>query len=258
MNKYFTLFFLPILLFGQNFERPLSTEDWKFKQVDKTNWLSATVPGTVHTDLLTNQVIADPFLETNEKEVQWIEKEDWEYKTSFILSQSEFHFNNIDLQFDGLDTYASVFLNDQLVLEANNMFRIWKIPVRKYLLKGENTLKVVFKSAVREEQNFAKKQSVQLPTDERVYSRKAPYQYGWDWGPRLVTAGIWKDVKLHFWNQLTLVNSSYKQVQLDSQKADLEFSVAVFSEKKQVILVKVNDSLKKVELQKGLHTIPII
>ncbi|MVO09058.1 glycoside hydrolase family 2 protein [Flavobacterium sp. TP390] len=257
MNKFFALFLFPILLIGQNFERSLCNENWKFKQVDKTNWLNATVPGTVHTDLLVNQVIADPFLETNEKEVQWIEKKDWEYKTSFTLSKSEFHFKNIDLQFDGLDTYASVFLNDQLILEANNMFRIWKIPVRKYLLEGENTLKVVFKSAVMEEQNIAKKQSVQLPTDERVYSRKAPYQYGWDWGPRLVTAGIWKDVKLHFWNQVILVNCNYKQVQLDSKKADLEFSVAVFSEKKQVITVKVNDSIKKVELQKGLQTIPI-
>ena len=257
MNKFFTLFFLPILLFGQNFERSLSAENWKFKQANKNNWLTATVPGTVHTDLLANQLILDPFLETNEKEVQWIEKEDWEYKTSFFLSQSEMNFKNIDLQFDGLDTYASIFLNDQLILEANNMFRIWKIPVRKYLLQGENTLKVVFRSAVLEEQNIAKKQSVQLPTDERVYSRKAPYHYGWDWGPRLVTAGIWKDVKLHFWNQVTLVNSNYYQVKLDSQKADLAFNATLFSEKIQVITIKVNDSIKKVELQKGLQTIPI-
>lgn len=257
MNKYLVLFFLPIVFFGQNLKRSLSSENWKFKQVDTKNWLTATVPGTVHTDLLANNVIPDPFLETNEKNVQWVEKKDWEYKTSFFLSQSEMNFKNIDLQFDGLDTYASVFLNNQLILEANNMFRIWKIPVRKYLLEGENILKVVFKSAVIEEQHIAKKQSVQLPTDERVYSRKAPYQYGWDWGPRLVTAGIWKDVKLHFWNQLTLVNSSYKQVQLDSQKADLDFKTTVFSEKKQVITIKVNDSIAKVELQKGLHTIPI-
>ncbi|MBF03265.1 MAG: beta-mannosidase [Flavobacterium sp.] len=257
MNKYLVLFFLPIVFFGQNLKRSLSSENWKFKQVDTKNWLTATVPGTVHTDLLANYVIPDPFLETNEKNVQWVEKKDWEYKTSFFLSQSEMNFKNIDLQFDGLDTYASVFLNNQLILEANNMFRIWKIPVRKYLLKGENILKVVFKSAVIEEQHIAKKQSVQLPTDERVYSRKAPYQYGWDWGPRLVTAGIWKDVKLHFWNQVTLVNSSYKQVQLDSQKADLEFNTTVFSEKKQVITIKVNDSIAKVELQKGLHKIPI-
>lgn len=257
MNKYLVLFFLPIVFFGQNLKRSLSSENWKFKQVDTKNWFTATVPGTVHTDLLANNVIPDPFLETNEKNVQWVEKKDWEYKTSFFLSQSEMNFKNIDLQFDGLDTYASVFLNNQLILEANNMFRIWKIPVRKYLLEGENILKVVFKSAVIEEQHIAKKQSVQLPTDERVYSRKAPYQYGWDWGPRLVTAGIWKDVKLHFWNQLTLVNSSYKQVQLDSQKADLEFNTTVFSEKKQVITIRVNDSIAKVELQKGLHKIPI-
>ncbi|MCO6161302.1 glycoside hydrolase family 2 protein [Flavobacterium sp. NRK F7] len=257
MNKYLVLFFFPIVFFGQNLKRSLSSENWKFKQVDTKNWFTATVPGTVHTDLLANNVIPDPFLETNEKNVQWVEKKDWEYKTSFFLSQSEMNFKNIDLQFDGLDTYASVFLNNQLILEANNMFRIWKIPVRKYLLEGENILKVVFKSAVIEEQHIAKKQSVQLPTDERVYSRKAPYQYGWDWGPRLVTAGIWKDVKLHFWNQLTLVNSSYKQVQLDSQKADLEFNTTVFSEKKQVITIKVNDSIAKVELQKGLHKIPI-
>ena len=85
----------------------------------------------------------------------WIENENWNYKTSFVISKSEIKHNNIDLQFDGLDTYATVFLNGKQILEANNMFTTWKIPVKNYIVEGENHLEIKFKSAVQEGKNQA-------------------------------------------------------------------------------------------------------
>lgn len=198
MRNFLVLFLFPLILMSQNKQRSLNNEDWKFKQETKENWLPAKIPGTVHTDLLANKVIEDPFFGTNEKQLQWIENENWNYKTSFIVSKSELKFKNISLEFKGLDTYAKVFLNGKPILEANNMFRTWKISVKNNLIQGENSIEIKFKSAVLAGKSAAQKLSYTLPGDEKVFTRKAQYQYGWDWGPRLVTAGIWKDVNLNF------------------------------------------------------------
>jgi beta-mannosidase len=100
-------------------------EGWKFKQARLTNWYPATVPGVVHTDLIANQVIDDPFFRLNERGVQWIDKEDWIYETIVNIPDEIFSKDNIILYFKGLDTYADVYLNEEKLLEANNMFREW-------------------------------------------------------------------------------------------------------------------------------------
>lgn len=246
-----------MILLSQNFERSLNQENWKFKQENKENWLPANVPGTVHTDLLANHIIENPFYGTNEKDLQWIENENWNYKTSFVISKSELKNKNIDLQFEGLDTYATVFLNGKPVLEANNMFRTWEIPVKNYLVAGENHLEIKFKSAVQEGKNQAKKLNYTLPGDEKVFTRKAQYQYGWDWGPRFVTTGIWKNVKLTFWNDVTLVNVKYNQLELNKDKALIEFTTEIKAEKTTTIKLKVNDSIQTFNLKKGLNKLPI-
>ena len=126
--------------------------NWIFRKVgDTTGWMPATVPGCVHTDLLANNIIPDPFYGDNEKLVQWVEREDWEYKTTFYLDRKfiKQKFIDIDLHFEGLDTYADVYINDSLVLKADNMFVEWDRTVNKYLKKGENTLYIKFNSSVR-------------------------------------------------------------------------------------------------------------
>ncbi|MFN0275469.1 MAG: glycosyl hydrolase 2 galactose-binding domain-containing protein, partial [Chitinophagales bacterium] len=163
-------------------------QNWQFRKAGDTAWLPATVPGCVHTDLLANNLIPDPFYADNEKQVQWIENEDWEYQTIFIVDKKMLRREFIELQFEGLDTYADVFLNDSLILKSDNMFRSWNIDVKKYLLKGENKLYIKFSSAVRVGKELMNNYPVKLPGEERVFTRKAQYQYGWDWGPRLVTA----------------------------------------------------------------------
>lgn len=190
------IFFLLLLICcsvsAQTSYRNLSKENWTFNKQNEAKKYKATIPGTVHTDLFQNQLIPDPFYGANEKQLQWIENENWEYETHFTISKVELKNQNIDLEFDGLDTYATVYLNGKVVLEANNMFRKWTIQAKSYLNIGTNHLKVIFHSAVQKGKEEASKLSYTLPEKERVFVRKAQYQFGWDWGPRFVTAGIWK------------------------------------------------------------------
>jgi len=96
---------------------------------DASQWHGATVPGCVHLDLLNNKLIPDPFYRDNEAKLQWIENADWEYRTTFQTAPSLLAQKNIDLVFEGLDAYALVYLNDKLVLTADNMFREWRVNV---------------------------------------------------------------------------------------------------------------------------------
>ena len=109
------------------------SDNWTFNQVGKTEWLPATVPGTVHTDLLANGKIEDPFYRLNELDQQWIDKVDWEYKTIFIVDKTFLNRDRVVLDFKGLDTYADVFVNGDQVLSADNMFREWQGNVKKQL-----------------------------------------------------------------------------------------------------------------------------
>lgn len=170
---------------------------WKFRQQDERQWHSAKVPGEVHTDLLANRIIPDPFYRDNEKKLQWIEKMDWEYQTSFTVPSSLHNKKSIDLVFDGLDTYADVYLNGKLLVKADNMFRQWRLDVKKNLLPGKNQLFIHFYSAQNKVDSLAAADlPFVIPDNPRAYVRKAQYHFGWDWGPKFTTCGIWKQVRL--------------------------------------------------------------
>ena len=177
---------------------------WQFRQEKTVKWNAATVPGEVHTDLLNNKLIPDPFFRDNEKKLQWIEKKNWEYKTSFQVTPEALKKNNAALVFDGLDTYATVYLNGKQILKANNMFRQWRVDVKKYLNPGTNKLVVVFLSAQNVVDLLAKKDlPFVIPDNPRLYVRKAQYHFGWDWGPKFTTCGIWKEVRLETFDEKT-------------------------------------------------------
>ncbi len=113
------------------------------------------------------------------------------------------HFKNrtFQLNFEGLDTYASVYLNDSLILKANNAFREWHVDV-KSLLSSENELRLVFENTSKYEEAEKEKLPYELPEGNRIFTRKAQFQYGWDWGPKLNTSGIWRPIKLIAWNDV--------------------------------------------------------
>ena len=124
-------------------------DNWRFRQGRSENWYPATVPGTVHTDLMANEIIEDPFFRLNERGVQWVDKEDWMYETTFIANPSETDAENQQLVFYGLDTYADVYLNHQCILKSDNMHRTYRCDVKGILKDGENLLEVYFNSPIK-------------------------------------------------------------------------------------------------------------
>ncbi len=210
-------------------------DNWKFRESGKNEWLSAKIPGCVHTDLLANKKIEDPYYRDNEKKQQWIGKTDWEYETTFQVSPEMLKRQNLEIVFDGLDTYANVFLNDTPILDADNMFRTWRVSVKNALKQGENVLRIKFRSPINEILPKMAKLDYELPAvndqGEKTspYTRKAPYQYGWDWGPRFVTSGVWKPVNLEVWDEARIEDLQIKQNKLSKENADLSAVVEIVS-----------------------------
>jgi len=203
---------------------------WKFHKKGEITWLDATVPGTIHTDLLNNKKIEDPFYGNNESKLQWIENEIWEYKTSFKVKPEIMSCKHIEITFEGLDTYAKVYLNDSLIINADNMFRTWKLDVKKHLRSGTNNLLIVFDPAVKIGKEKASKLTYTLPGDEKVFTRKAQYQYGWDWGPRFVTCGIWKPFYLEGWDFMKIENVQVVTNSYTEKEAKMTGYVTITSE----------------------------
>ncbi len=248
-------------------------EGWMFRQAGDWEWMPATVPGTVHTDLLANGVIEDPFYRLNERQVQWIDKVDWEYRIPFFVGKKLLAYDRIQLDFKGLDTYARVFVNGQKVLEASNMFREWQTGVKGLLKEGENELRVVLRSPIQEGIKKYDANDLVLPVSDNdlaetgqvegnkkvsVYTRKAGYHFGWDWGPRLVTSGIWRPVLLKAWNQAKMTDLYIIQKEVTPGKA---YCTAVFEidaeENTKATLSILNDSIMlgnaRVQLLRGIN-----
>ena len=189
---------------GQEVHIPLN-EGWSFRQVGTEQWYPAQVPGVVQQDLLRNGLIPDPMHNANADSVQWIELKDWEYRRTLVADEAMLKHGHLDLVFKGLDTFAEVYLNDSLLGKADNMFRSWEWPVKALLKPGANELKVIFRSPIVEGAKLREAYGLQLPHDSdpsgvSPYIRKAAYQFGWDFAPRLVTCGIWQGVELHCWS----------------------------------------------------------
>ncbi len=223
MRLLLLLFFaFPFSVAAQNNSIELNSH-WQFRKEADSKWYKATVPGTIHTDLFNNKLIPDPFYSNNEYKLQWIDSVNWEYQTVFNVEEKLFAKQNIDLDFDGLDTYADVYLNGKLILQANNMFRGWTIPVKPFLKRTNNILRVKFFSAQNKVDSIAKSRlPLVLPDNNRVYARKAQFQFGWDWGPKFVGCGIWKKVKLEGWNKLKIEHYQNKLLRIENDTAFIE------------------------------------
>jgi len=206
---------------------------WEFRQLgaadNSAGWLPAQVPGDVHLDLLRTKLIPDPFYRDNEAKLQWIENADWEYRTTIQATPNLLNHKNIELVFEGLDAYAKVYLGEQLVLTADNMFREWRVNVKPVLKPGANQLRIVFPSPIKAAAEIAvtDKWREQTHTAEKTYIRKAAYEYGWDWGPRFVTSGIWRPAKLEVWDTARISNLHIAQRDVTSTVAHLVAQVEV-------------------------------
>jgi len=238
-------------------------DEWIFTREGEGDFYKASVPGCIHTDLLANELIEDPFFGDNESELQWVGESNWTYIKYFIPNESIFKKDNISIIFEGLDTYADVYLNDSLILKADNMYRKWEIDIKGILQKYENILVVNFLSPLEINKSRAAELSYSLP-DERVFTRKAPYQFGWDWGPEFVTCGIWKPVYFRAWDDFRIERVHIDHGDIDEIPLPVKVNVWIESDKSQSVNLKIfnddnNEDLKlqAIELIAGMNKVVI-
>jgi len=212
-----------------------------YKKAD--DWLPATVPGVVQTDLMALGLLEDPYIGVNEADAQWVGLSDWQYRTTLKLDEAILGKKHVDLIFEGLDTFAEVKVNGKPVLSADNMFRTWRVSVDGLLKEGDNLIEIDFASPIEKMRPFMEKQDYvllgtydsafgdePLTRNSSAYVRKAGYQYGWDWGPRLVAIGVWKPVKLEAYDNARLEDLYVAQTHLDDSVAALDAQFEVWSE----------------------------
>jgi len=214
---------------------------WQLKQRDPTRdlsddsgaaegWIPAVVPGTVHQDLIAAGLLPDPFDGLNERAAQWVGEVDWLYRCDFEVPPGEAAGETAVLCFDGLDTFATVWLNGAEVLSGDNMFVPRRVEVTRLLRSGCNQLVLLFESALRRGR-AREAEGGALPLwngdSSRLYVRKAQYHYGWDWGPALLTAGPWRAVRLEYFSARIADLHCPVGVAADLQSATLPVSVDI-------------------------------
>ncbi len=169
--------------------------------------IPATVPGCVHLDLLANRLIPDPYLDINEITNDWIGKTEWVYRLSFEAEPDSGKVQ--ELVFEGIDTIATIRLNGEEIGRTFNMHRTYRFDVSSLLRRGENELSVTFHSAYAYGAEMEKHYGYRpnnYPGPGNLI-RKMACNFGWDWGPTLVTAGLWKPVRLESWDRVRLAET---------------------------------------------------
>ncbi|MBF0279818.1 MAG: glycoside hydrolase family 2 protein [SAR324 cluster bacterium] len=185
---------------------------WKFKKQGNPETMKATVPGCVHTDLLDNGKIEDPHFRDNELQLMWIGESTWEYSRTFIVEEKLLEYDCVILKCLGLDTLASIKVNESLLGKTDNQFRVWEFDIKPYLEIGSNTLEICFESPFprvnrAQEKRFLNQTGLghhRIDGGNRI--RKSPCNFGWDWGPMCITAGIWRTIEIVGCNDARLLD----------------------------------------------------
>ncbi len=202
-------------------------------------WIPAQIPGSVHTDLLAAGHIPDPFVADNELDVQWVAERDWEYRVEFEVEAALLDSERVFLVCDGLDTLAEVSFGDRFLEQTANQFRQYRWEVTGDLVQGSNTVRLRFPSTVAymlarqaEEPLIGPSQSI--PGGPHV--RKAPCQFGWDWGPQLPPIGVWRPMRLEGYTTARLADVHIRQ---DHGADGVTLSVQVAAERWQAADLRV-------------------
>ena len=214
---------------------------WKFKAADEDVWLDAIVPGTVHTDLMRAGRLADPYYRDNEMKVQWVERKEWEYRRAFHVGEDFLRLDQIILDCRGLDTIADVYLNGRHLARTCNMFVEHEFDVKAMLRTGENEIRITFRSVLawNEEQIAAEPRvtwgaahGVDNEKGTSFFVRKCGADYGWDWGIRLLTCGIWRPIRLAAFAAARMTDLLVRQDLSDPERAmlDIEAQVDTYSD----------------------------
>jgi beta-mannosidase len=243
---------------------PIFTEinkNWEFKAVESLDWKTASVPGNVFADLLAHAIIEKPFKKNNEEKVRWVSKKNWEYKTTFTLSDALLKKENIELIFEGLDTYAKIYINGKYQLNTDNACRKYSISLKELPMQHSNELRIVFKNTASFENAAKLNSKYKLPKGNRIYTRKAQFQYDWDWGTNLNTSGISKSIFLHAWDDLKFESIYIRQKEITTEKAIVSAEITIESsfDKNINLFTKINREVisSNIALKKGKHTYKI-
>ena len=180
---------------------------WQVSEGETGDWLPATVPGSVHTDLIAAKRIEDPFFRDNEVKLQWIGERTWNYQHAFTVPAEWKARETVMLRCEGLDTLATIRINGREIGKTDNMFRTWQFKANDFIQAGENRIEVRFDSVLP---YIAEKERARpLPTwahPGAAYIRKTPCNFGWDWGPTLLTCGIFRGISLMGYDTACLDN----------------------------------------------------
>ena len=197
----------------------LSAGKWRMHALGHNDWHEATVPGSVYADLMADGTMPDPFYRDNEFVFFELMKKDWEYVCAFSAERA-MDFAHVDLVCEGLDTLADVTLNGVPIGHADNMHITWEWDVKKHLRAGENELRIIFRSPI----NYCAAKNAQAPGWESSdatpgfrHLRKAHCMFGWDWGPRLPDAGVWRAIHLRCWEDARIESALITQHHADGQ-----------------------------------------
>jgi beta-mannosidase len=203
---------------------------WEARQADGTESIKATVPGCIHTDLMAAGKIPDPFFRDNEQAVQWVSEKTWVYRRAFHVPDETLRFSRVLLRCEGLDTLAAIKINGQEVGQADNMFRLWEFDAKGALRAGENEIEITFRSPLP----LMRERQAKRPLYEwigshepqgRAWVRKEPCNFGWDWGPVLITCGIWRGISLEALNHARLRDVLILQDHSAPNRVTLSFQV---------------------------------
>ena len=191
---------------------------WRMREADSETWHSAHVPGSVYADLTADGTMPDPFWRENELDSFERMKKDYVYQRAFTVTEAQLAHAHVELVCEGLDTLAHVSLNGREIAFADNMHITWVWDVKEQLHAGENTLEIRFDSPIL----YCAKKAEEAPGWESSdatpgfrHLRKAHCMFGWDWGPRLPDAGIWRPIFLRTWDTARLENALMLQAHHD-------------------------------------------
>ncbi len=164
--------------------------------LDDRYWITAQVPGDVHEALITHRLIPEPYYGHQDQLCRWVEQEEWWYRTTFDYELTDDRYERHELVLHGLDTFATVYINGHEIARTANMHRQYVFDVTRVLRNGWNSIAVRFDPLHMHHEN-KEKFDWSSYTKERPWLRKAAMHFGWDWGPRLITVGIWESVEIH-------------------------------------------------------------
>lgn len=248
------------------------SQGWEFSEAGKNNWRPVHVPGTVHEELIINGELPHIYFAHAAEEARKIESKSWDYRLIFDLDSSLLKKRNIEITLQGLDTYADIYLNHHLLGSGDNMFRTWTYNIKPAVREKGNELRIRLHSAFSTAKKYYRKNSLELPAGNdnadipvSPYVRKPPFHFGWDWGPRWVSAGLREIPAISAWEDARITEIRVRPKKVAADEAIYEFLVQVESDPEgnplEIVLSLAENKGIKVKTpflaQQGVNIVPI-